>query len=580
MKLSLYVLSLLALTCASGQAEINQDQVPFSLTLDQLQQWSPQSKLADKRNVSTQPLASRFVAPLQGNKDSKVKVLIAPDGMNNFANYLEPQQKFNLYNFTHWSQIDVLNWFAGTATQTINIPARPWVEAAHKNGVKVIGSVFLGIARFGGSADTVAQLLQRDKSGGFPAAHKLVDIAEFYGFDGWLMNQETDLTRVKDENNELRFFARDYDRAAKLAAEMQVFMAYLTSLAPPEMEIHWYDSMIMDGRVKWQNALNDKNQVLFQQGIGAKGRVSDAIFLNYWWDEEMLKATNHKATSLQRSPYEVYSGIDLWPERKAQSMFVETDWLTDIFPGQGDKALSSIALFANNVNFNFDGNDKLPILSGYRTDKNDHRRFYAAETRFFAGDDLNLAIDDANWPGLGRYVPAKSSLTSLPFLTHFNTGHGLMRAEKGQVEDGEWHNMAEQDILPTWQFAVEGNDKVSVYYNFNQAYNGGSSLAIEADLRAGNAIIPLYQTHFEIRPQSQLTLVTQTDLPDGVLSLWMQTKSGQEFKFDIPSQPKQWQKFSQSLEKLAGQQVIRIGLKLAQTDVAQSTSHIGLIGIH
>lgn len=581
MKLITYVLSLLALTCAYSEAEINQDGVPFSLTLAQLEQWTPGSKLTDKYNISTQPLATRFVAPLQGNKDNKVKVLIAPDGMNNFANYLEPQEKFNLYNFTHWSQIDVLNWFAGTATQTINIPARPWVDAAHKNGVKVIGSVFLAIARFGGNADTVAQLIQRDKNGGFPAAHKLIDIAQYYGFDGWLMNQETDLTRVKDENNELRLLERDFKRAAKLAGEMQAFMAYLTAIAPPDMEIHWYDSMIMDGTVKWQNALNTKNQMLFQQENGSKGRVSDAIFLNYWWNAAVLKATNQQAIALQRSPYDVYSGVDLWPERKAQSMFVETDWLTDIFPKQGAKALSSIALFANNVNFNFAGSAKLPKLSDYYTDKTDHRRFYDAETRFFSGDDLNLATDDphGNWSGLGRYVPAKSTLISLPFTTHFNTGHGLIRAKQGEIVAQEWHNLSEQDVLPTWQFAVQGNTKTSVYYDFDLAYEGGSALAIESDLRLGSVRIPLYQSQFDITANSQLNVVSQTDLPEGIISLWLLTQSGEEFQFKIIGKNGQWHSHTQSLQALAGRQVIRIGLNLAQADFAQSTTHFGLIGI-
>jgi endo-beta-N-acetylglucosaminidase D len=113
----------IGLMSASVHADINRNKPPFSLTLAQVEQWSPNSTLADKNNVSSVPLKKRFVAELGNNKaplDSEVKVLIAPDGMNNFANYLKEQNKFNLYNFTHWSHIDVLNGVAGTANETVS----------------------------------------------------------------------------------------------------------------------------------------------------------------------------------------------------------------------------------------------------------------------------------------------------------------------------------------------------------------------------------------------------------------------------------------------------------------------------
>ena len=127
-------------------ADISPNQPPFALTLEQTRHWTANSEFASALNVSHEPLARRINAYLNAEQqqlDTRAKVLYAPDGMNNFANYLQTQDKFNLYNFTHWAQIDVLNWFAGTATHTVQIPAKPWVDVAHKNGVKVIGSIFL-----------------------------------------------------------------------------------------------------------------------------------------------------------------------------------------------------------------------------------------------------------------------------------------------------------------------------------------------------------------------------------------------------------------------------------------------------
>ena len=477
---------------------------PFGLSVEQAMNWTPEASYSDKKNISRVPLAERFKArssQLSESLNPDVKVLIAPDGMDNFASYIDEQEVFNLYNFTHWAQIDVLNWFAGTADQNINIPSRPWVEAAHKNGVKVIGSIYLAVAQWGGSADTAEKFLRRDELGRFPMAHKLVEIAEFYGFDGWLMNQETDLSAVKDKDNELVKGVKDYNRAAFLGKEMLAFMTYLNHLAPENMEIHWYDAQLMDGTVRWQNELNQHNAPFFGHKFAP---VSDAIFLNYWWDKKMVQDSHEFANRLRRDPYEVYTGVDLWPARNAQKAFIENTWLGDIFSDEDQQGLTSIALFGNNFNFNFTGNQEQEAYSDYQSNPQDYPRFYATETRLFAGDNLNMADHDKQkWMGLSRYIPARSVLTSLPFRTSFNTGHGMKKAQKGKVvSERSWHDVSLQDILPSWQFAVIGSKGLSLSFDFQQPYSGGSSLLVKGSTSDQGAIIPLYKTQFKLDGQT------------------------------------------------------------------------------
>lgn len=560
----------------AAQVQIISDQPPFALTLAQLKQWSPQSELAAAANISRQPLARRFVAPLlmDSQQDQRAKVLYAPDGMNNFGNYLQAQPKFNLYNFSNWAQIDVLNWFAGTADLTVQIPARPWVDTAHKNGVKVIGSVFLGIAQWGGSPDTVEKLLEQDGQGRFVMAHQLVAIAQYYGFDGWLVNQETDLTAVKDAQNQLVKGQKDAKRGAELAARMLAFMQYLTAIAPQGMEIHWYDSMIADGRVRWQNALNDKNQQYLQQGQSAS---ADAMFLNYWWNATMVQQTAAKALQLGRSRYEVYFGADLWPSRDAQRAFSETKWLDWLFTPQAksgtapqqSQAYGSIALFAPNVNFNFNGEPAQPAFSNFAENPQDHRRFYQTEQRLFSGDDRNSAVvDNSGWSGLSKYLPAKSVINSLPFVSSFNTGQGQYWFQNGQKSGAGWTDISRQDIAPSWQFAVYGSAKVAVNYDFDQAWHGGSSLLLETTT-AGDADIPLYQTQLRLGAHSTLQLVfqpvnatRQSTLQQ--VQLYLQFADGQrEFipLLGIVIGKSQWQQLSVTLSHLAGRELVRIGLQ-------------------
>lgn len=547
-------------------AQTKPNEPPFALTLEQARNWKPSSEFAFEKNVSTVPVARRVDAILDAQSpklDTSAKVLYAPDGMNNFANYLETQNRFNLYNFTHWAQIDVLNWFAGTADHTVQIPSKPWVDVAHKNGVKVIGSVFLAIARWGGNPDTVEAFLEQDEEGRFIFAHRLVEIASYYGFDGWLMNQETDLRAVKDASNALVVGESDPERAARLGELMLEFMQYFTAIAPAHMEIHWYDSMLRNGAVKWQNELNQNNAVFLQDKV----RTADAMFINYWWNESMVKASLEQVHKLNRSPFDVYFGVDLWPSRNAQRAFSKTDWLSWLVDAESKKARFSIALFAPNFNYNFTGESHTPAFSLFAQNPEDYQGFYDAEQRLFSGDDLNSARTDITaWAGLDGYLAAKSVINILPLKTHFNTGQGKAWFKQGQRESGEWTNMSKQDLLPTWQFAVmdeDNNSTVRAKYDFEQAYEGGSSLHIGGDSTSSEIRIPLFHTELASAAVRRLEVVAKGNVKQ--LSIYLHTASGQQYVFDLADlkptdESRLWQHFQQDIELASDQLVTQIGL--------------------
>lgn len=613
-----------AQTHAQAQATgLTPDLPPFALTLAQAKAWTPHGATASKANISQVPLAVRLPAPLHAAQalSPQAQLLYAPDGMNNFGNYLQAQPKANLYSFSNWSQIDILNWFAGTADLTVQIPARPWVETAHKNGVKVLGSVFLGIAQWGGSPDTVEKLLEQDADGNFIVADQLLRIAAYYGFDGWLVNQETDLTVVKDTQNQLVMAAngkpmRDKVRGQQLAAKMLAFMQYLTAKAPAGIDIHWYDAMIADGTVRWQNELNGKNQAYLQTDAAPAG--SHAMFLNYWWHGAMVQQSVARAKAAGLSPYQLFFGVDLWPERDAQQAFVQTQWLQDLRaesgPASGDAkgdvrgvVQTSIALFAPNVNFNFSGNTTTPAYSTFAKDPQDIQRFYQTEQRLFSGDDLNQAVTDKGkaWPGVGAYLPAKTVLTQLPFLTSFNTGQGLYWFEQGQRQrapflpdsteglakdsaapantDSGWTDISQQDILPTWQFALQGKAArgATLQYDFQQGWLGGSSLWLQVQ-KAGDLTVPLYQFALTLPAKPQLQLQLQTDAP-GAVALLLSTDQG-EYRYPLGGSAAvtgalQWQAQQIDLSALAGQTLQRLSLELGTTRPAKLQLRLGQIAL-
>ncbi len=538
---------------------------PFLLTLDEVARWTPDSALAEPRNVSSVPLAERFVdarSQLDPRLPAKARVLVAPDGIDGLANHLDEQATFNLYTFTHWSSIDVLNWFGGTADLNVSIPARPWVEAAHRNGVKVLGTVFFAPKAWGGDIAKPAEFLRRDEHGAFPYARKLVEIAEYYRFDGWLVNQETDLGGA--------------DSPLALGEAFLAFMAYLVEQRPEGMEIHWYDSMLPNGRVKWQNELNDKNGRFLQDG---PLRTADAMFLNYWWPDDMLETSLATATSLGRSPFDVYLGADLWPGRVAQSIRRVPDWLDALGDDNGGPAMS-IALFANNYNFTYRGGDGQPAVSTFADDAEDVYAFYRSGDRLFGGEDGNPAIRDpaGSWPGTGSRIPARSVLTALPFTTSFSTGHGKMKAREGVATPGEWHDISAQDILPSWQFAVIGAPDTQVTFDFDRAYEKGNALRIDAAPRSGAASVPLFKTSMEA-DAAEVELVYALSPDYHGAYLWLETDAGGLQEIPLEPTDGAWVRKVDVAETAAGGKIIRIGIGLERGELPAATLHLGELSI-
>jgi endo-beta-N-acetylglucosaminidase D len=444
-----------------AQAQLEPAAQYNKLSMTQFMAWTPTGPTAVPANVSRVPLALRqnsLASQLNPAMSFSHKVNYIPDGMANFAGYLNEQNHFNLYNFTHWQYIDVLTWFDGT----VGIPTRPWVETAHRNGVKVIGTVFTNAA-------DVALLIQKDPNNNYVAAQKLVDMANYYGFDGWFFNQESSVSSAT-------------------ALELRNLLKQLQTLKPAGMEIHWYDAMLPGGNVSYQNALNTSNAALLQDG---PTRVSDAMFTNYFWSGPTLLNTSvTTAGSLGRSPFDVYMGGDLWPGRSNQSLFARTTWMDNYFTaGDLTQPKLSVGLFAANLTYNAG-------LNNFNNNPADYINFYRTEQRIFAGDDYDVTTTDATgWKGFGYYVPVRTVITALPFETTFTVGQGKIFANNGTVTPREWTDMGKQTLLPSWQWAKTGAASVSVGYDFDDAYYGGTSVKLGGSLAAGgSATVKLFQT--------------------------------------------------------------------------------------
>ncbi len=569
-KITLFFLLLLN---ASAFSQII-NEAPYILTVDELKNWSASGNTADPSLIATEPLASRFIdtaTQLNPNLSNNLKIAYLPDGMNNFANYGVEQSKFNLYNFTHWSYIDTLVWFGGTASQTVQLPSAPWANAAHKNGVKVLGNIFFAPVAFGGATSTILNFLEQDASGDFVVIPILVNIMQYYNFDGWFINQETDTN-------------------GSTARLMQRFLGDLTAAVEAvNKEVMWYDAMLLSGQVSWQNRLNANNSPFLQDdadgnpGNGFEKKVSSSIFINFNWPQWFPNSSNARAKAIGRSEFDVFTGVDLWPGRNQLNFESGGNiWMNNIHLN-ATTADTSLGLFATNCVYN---NSR---YSSFNSNANDYENFYSEERHMFAGADRNPnTVDNSGFRGYSNWVPATSTITTVPFETNFNTGHGLKKFEEGQITSNfAWHNMNDQDLLPSWQFAFSDND-LSGTWDFDTAYNGGSSLNIGGTLVGEKPIdLKLYKTKLLLNENSKVDITYNYQLtsPSSIKLLVSFPGSGEPlatFERDIsPNGETGWITRTVDLSDFAEQELSVIGLKFESSQTIMNYSFkLGHLKVH
>ncbi|OWR31442.1 endo-beta-N-acetylglucosaminidase [Saccharibacillus sp. O23] len=511
-----------------------------------LLEWSPSSDPDAPFNRGSIPLENKRIQgePVNPNADKKAQV-IALSAMYPSTSGAPSQGSdvFHTYAFGFWQYIDKLVMWGGSAGEGIIVPpSADVIDAAHKNGVPVYGTVFLPQTEHGGKIQWMRDMLKRDTSGNFPVADKLIESARYYGFDGWFINQETQGGTAQD------------------AADMQDFLKYLQKIKDPGMEILWYDSMIESGPVRWQGALNTQNDGFFQQN-GQK--VADAMFLDFRWQSSSylpaFRSSPAAAEALGRSPYDLFAGIDV----EANGSGGRYNW-PELFPAGGAKV--SLGLYRPDWAFK--------SSSGQEDYLERDERFWTGP----AGDpSLASAIDPADpyaWRGIAANIADKSVVTGPEFITHFGTGNGRMFAVNGEVvREKEWSNRSIQDILPTWRWmtrAEGGGAALEPSLDFERAYYGGSSLKLEGNLAKGSSTtVNLYRTQIPVDKTMEVSAVVSESSKNASVQIGLSfADAPNEYVFLEPKnwqsagRDKSWQRGSVKLNAYKGRTIAGIALKI------------------
>ncbi|MEU7150691.1 endo-beta-N-acetylglucosaminidase [Streptomyces sp. NPDC045456] len=443
-----------------------------------LKSWRPQDDADLPYNVATVPLAKRF-APVPANLtartgQARVSALVSFAGTA--RNPSQGSPKADYYALSHWAYLDELVFWGGSSGEGVILaPNAPVTDAAHRNGVPVLGNVFLPPTAYGGELTWTRELVQQDALGRFPLADKLIQVARTYGFDGWFLNGETD----GGDPALARQFA-DFVRALRKGA--------------PELRITWYDAFNADGRVGWQGALNDKNAMFFQRGAE---KLSDTLFVDFRWSASRLASSAAYARRLGRSPYELWAGVDV----EASGWDSRVNW--DAFVPEGRDHVVSYGLYR----------PEWTRRSGEAPGA-----FHARDDQFWGGrnTDPSAPAGPGSWRPAARTVADRSTVTSVPFASAFNTGHGTAWYEDGvRTGEAEWNHLGLQDRLPgrRWALWADGGGtfrRPAVGFDFGAAWRGGSSLLVDGTLDRP-VTLELYRTRLPLRAGTVLEITHRAD---------------------------------------------------------------------
>ncbi|OAX35593.1 glycoside hydrolase family 85 protein [Rhizopogon vinicolor AM-OR11-026] len=217
------------------------------------------------------------------------------------------------YTFNFWNLCHTFIYFSH---HRVTVPPSGWTNAAHRQGVKILGTLIFEESG-SGEADCLQVIVGCPQKGAGPTlrtasmpiskhyASLLAELARQRGFDGYLLNVECPL-------------GGGAEQARALAGWILLLRSELLTKVGPHAQAIWYDSVICNGKLRWQDRLNSLNLPFFLS--------SDAFFTNYTWPpsfpaltaqyfmsvDPVLINANRSALSSAKSLQNIFIGVDVW----------------------------------------------------------------------------------------------------------------------------------------------------------------------------------------------------------------------------------------------------------------------------
>lgn len=337
--------------------------------------------------------------------------------------WIQGGDNVNAYSIWHWHLIDVFVYFSH---DLVTLPPVCWINTAHRHGVKVLGTFITEWDEGKANCD----VLLSTKESAQMYAERLAELAVDLGFDGWLINMEVELDPAQISN-------------------LKEFVDHLSSTmhsSVPGSQVLWYDSVTIDGKLNWQDQLNESNKPFFD--------ICDGIFVNYTWKEDYPRISAAVAGDRK---FDVYMGIDVF----GRNTYGGGQWNANVALDVIRKNDVSAAIFA----------------PGWVYETKQPPDFETAQNSWWG-------LVEKSWGILRNFSGP------LPLYTNFDQGRGYhISVDGNSVSDATWCNISCQGFQPLLELADPTNS-IQVTIDLKEAsFSGGGNITFKGSLEK--------QTYFE-----------------------------------------------------------------------------------
>ena len=566
--------------------------------LQDIRTWSPQTDPYARYLRAEVPLQPRIPhdpsTQAHPELDAKAQVMLMQgDYGNSFFGNFRANDGFahNVLNF--WQYADYWSPWHGSATArtpqslydpatsdwrtrnfefgVVDIPNPAYTNAAHRNGVKSIATIYFDPAFRPGL--TFKEAFDKDPtSRGYIIAEKLVEMAKYFGYDGYFLNEE------EGNLQDSRF---------------RPFMSYLTSKG---LYTQWYTNT----PGTWSSS---------KASLLDHGRIMNSVFLNYNWPGTQDRSVE-AAKAEGYDPYQsLFFGVEA-NQAGFNGKHRSATELPSLYESRRNHSpKASVALFTPSDMYQRGladavkpkGADKdVPLF------QQDPYQWMVAERErmYFSGVTSNPkdtgahpghsrpevgVADSSSWVGAADFIPARSVIGGRQFHTDFNTGHGMRWYSAGDVSAAaSWTDMDAQSILPSWQWWIdtEGtrpsvdfdygpSDRrkdvhgapVSLLYHQVGAWCGGASLVVHG-MMSKTTTLRLFKTRLAMTADTSMPITFRKSSKDhGTMkaALVFADDPGRVVTVDVPGSGVKggWHTSTLRLGRFAGRTLTTLGLQFA-----------------
>ncbi|MBE4704160.1 endo-beta-N-acetylglucosaminidase [Spiroplasma platyhelix] len=547
----------------------------------------------DYSYIQSKKVANKWVNSQDANVQTQILGLgvKATSAMNSVVG---SNRIFNL-NFNNWQYSDRFVAWAGAESEGIIVPpAADEINAAHVNGTKIYGQVFLD-GYHGLTKAMLRDFLKRDDSGNFQIVDVLINMSKYMGFDGWFWNNEPNGSwqngLIMDNQMSVEII-NQFNKKVQESTDSEIKHLELLLYKDHGILGYYENGQPID---TWANKLAEVNHGQFLQDFYSYPNDS-----NKW-------SQNHQ----QFNSFDIYNMYNLggwvngeifYNEKRIGTRDIRE--LTQRHLDQNGREYQNLGkelTDRDNNKWTFDGRNQNSLsifqattafdLAGIYLDRLGHQptisddvfatmyanyyddMIYTGQHRYLTNQDKGTTSWDSDFSikdlsyGVGNLVQENTILFDdasgvdnvSNFKTNFSTGQGqIFVSDDGSVvKNYPWNNRRLFDTQPTYKWNIETasnkmpSSDVFGFYDYYQPYRKGNSIALGSGFDDKGKVLP-----FGLKEKINWNIMGTN---------YNKANKKVNFKYKMTDEKDNWENLSDS-----------IGVKILVTFADGSTKEIGV----